>query len=445
MSSNPAFFENTAAAALANCYQAKTIYYAVSIHAMRERYTAGPIERKTAARSAAFLEAQRLKNSASRLFSWYCAAALAGYRGIAVTSEDIAENAAAATGCKMSARTVSRVNSELSRAGWIILRPLPTGNAIERPGGGWITKRINQVIFSPFLLRLCGLSHISRPSPKRRAMVLREKPGRSFDRSGPVISPEQSKIETFTPAPVVPTVEAVEPTSGPPTAAHVGQCSVQKPASGRKTAEKAVCTSGAGSAVAAVPHGRTDRNRRPRSWSALATLFLRELEAETAGLSPDIRTAVSNFARVHTSLSLPPLISSPIDWNRLIWTYAELDWKPRRARLRAVTIPALIAAVAAMVPPDRSRCTNPLIHPDDRKRARESCAQWDRLSAWSMSISGDIINGDYPAAAKDFARAHQWELDQWTALIQKSLVPPEQIDPDISRLFRTLADMIGAD
>jgi len=359
------FRANLKAANLANIYEMQGVFYADDLPKARNQYMSLPRSRRSAARSQAYIASSRMQNSTARILAWYVAALRSGYSGICSTNDETAETIAAAKQCKLSGRTVSRSNGELQRAGFIVLKPMPTGNTVQIRGRH-VTKRVNQVIFTPQLKLLIGdLSHISRPSPKGRTTLAGINQKGSIGRSpSDLIQVDNDKIKQGPPIqerglnPLVKCKSGLQQISGPLEKEN-STPPASPPSAAPRTVEQQPLQNGRqGGRRPQVkrPNSGRVRKSKPLTWTALRLAFLSELESnlDVASCQTEQRE-ILKLAKIQTAQNFPPLIPTPVNWNRIIWDWKGATWHERRKYLRHILIPQLSAAVAGLLPADRGR------------------------------------------------------------------------------------------
>lgn len=451
--SNSNFRKTIHQAGLANWYEAQGVKYQYSLESLRSRYEKRPADRRSAAVAQSFLAAQALKNTSRRYYAWLIAVRRSGYTGYCMTNEQVAEVVSIATDSKCSARSISRSNAELVQLGLVIRRQLPTGTKVQT-GNRWITRKVNQIILTPTarLLADCLTSpHVSLPLPKRRPTPRGEyrkgKIRRSPSCNSPVVIDQDFETSRLSPVATPPPLKAPQllDTTLPATfEKDVSTCPPSGAIAPLATVKHGTLQTGRQGDLA--PLGRRSRSARPLAWTALRIMVLHELEKNLdCCSSPDESRAIFKLARIQTAESFPPLIPTPVDWTRIVFTWRDRDWHQRRAYIRQVLIPQLAAAVVGLVPVDKTAANDPRLSTAQRQRAIERIKIREHCASWQRSIAGEILSGNYPKEAKIYASENSFLLDTFARLVNTGQLSSAEIERDTAAKFRELADMIGAD
>lgn len=436
---------------LANIYELHGMSYADDITKAKSIYDKVPKNKRSAARSQAYLAAMKVTNSSARVLAFFAACARAGYSGLCSTNEETAEIIAAAKHCKLASRTYSRSINELKRAGFVTLRPLPTGN-VTLTQRGYVTKRVNQVLFNPQLLLLIGENtYISIPSPKRLTTLKGKNQNRTivrFDSDFIGIDKCTSKQGGGLKNSNANSYHVKQ--SKPPSKSH--DCLNKVESTCPQRAQKPP--------VATIEHEKLNSERKaarkpllgrlrkskPLAWASLRLIFLSELENNLdVSASETERQEILKLARIQTAENFPPLVPTPVNWNQIIWQWKKTPWTDRRKYLRQILIPSLAAAVSGLIPPDRSLLNSGALSDSQKRKLRIEIEIKDQCGAWQQSISEQIQKGQFPQPVKEYAAANEFQLDMWSKLINAGTVKLAELDTDVIEMFETLADWIGAE
>ena len=151
------------------------------------------------------------------------------------------------------------------------------------------------------------------------------------------------------------------------------------------------------------------------------------------------------IATTQTDRHCPALVPSVLDWNQIIWTWADRSWHMRRKVLKKRIIPALTAAAVCLVPPDSGKIYDKTLSPHEREKAARHLQAYQTAAHYQKTISESVLAGNYPSAAKEWAQEHSYILDITSRLINAGHIEPGELDKDTREIFQNLADIIGVD
>jgi len=132
------FLQAAKQAGLANVFQAKNWLAPDPLTVLREKYINGPANQKSAARAQVFVMVADFRNLDGAILSFLLKGVQKGFKGTAMTLEQIAECVEVTTGRKCSVRSVQRCLSKYEALGLIRLAWMPTGGKILNSKGKWI-------------------------------------------------------------------------------------------------------------------------------------------------------------------------------------------------------------------------------------------------------------------------------------------------------------------
>jgi hypothetical protein len=440
-------------AGLATIYQAKNWLNPAPISVLKEKYINGPAAEKSAARSEMFIQVGDFRNLDGAILSWLLEGKKRGFNGTAMTFEMIAECIEVCTGRKCSERSVSRYLNEFEARGLIRFHWMPTGGTTINSRGQFVAKRIRQVWVTGYAKLLISFTpeYIDLPTPNRLLTV--QKPRDTEPLSGAHVSLEAIRNDNTNSETVEvcttchrghkegSTCPGPEDTPAADPSQIVSHVRTNSAANGKGQACEHRALDGQAEPGRAAEKKRI-RKRHASTWQALRLQFLAELE-RNLDKSPGAQV-VLRIARTQTDRQFPAIIPTVLDWNKIIWTWADRSWHVRRKSLRKNIIPALAAAAVALVPPDSSRIHNTSLPKKEREKAARAFAAYKNAAAWQKTISKTILNGQYPQAAKDWAQEHAFELDTYSSHINAGRMAPGDLDDKTRLTFQVLADIIGA-
>lgn len=133
----------------------KSTHKAQALKSLFEQYKKGAFGVKNSTREKAFSEATKIKNAASRLYSFFVALCRQGYVGTLCPLDCLSDALKNATGGLGEARTLRRAINELAAVGVITKTRIKTGSVISTPKGD-LSLCVLRINFCPTMWDIIG-------------------------------------------------------------------------------------------------------------------------------------------------------------------------------------------------------------------------------------------------------------------------------------------------